>query len=72
MNKSFETRELDGFQSDLEYLIFDEHWDGVRDDPRFKALLDKVGFTKVMPARQLSASDDTNGMMRLPNPARLQ
>jgi hypothetical protein len=31
----------------LDYLVFDEHWDGVRDDPRFKDLLEKVGFTKV-------------------------
>jgi hypothetical protein len=31
----------------LDYLVFDEYWDGVRDHPRFKELLQKVGFTKV-------------------------
>jgi tetratricopeptide (TPR) repeat protein len=44
LSKSYETRELEGYQPPLEYLLFDEHWDGVRDDPRFKDLLDKIGF----------------------------
>ncbi len=30
-------------------LLFYEQWDGLHDDPRFKYLLDEVGFTKVMP-----------------------
>jgi len=34
-------------------LLEDDHWDGYRNDPRFKRLLDKVGFTKVMlPAKK--------------------
>jgi serine/threonine protein kinase len=30
------------------YLLEDDHWDGYRSDDRFKELLRKVGFTKVM------------------------
>jgi serine/threonine protein kinase len=30
-------------------LLEDDHWDRYRGDPRFKELLDKIGFTKVMP-----------------------
>lgn len=33
----------------LNYLLFDEYWDGLREDERFKRLLDKVGFSKVTP-----------------------
>jgi len=35
----------------LHNLLFDEYWDSLRDNGRFKALLDKIGYTKVMPAR---------------------
>jgi tetratricopeptide (TPR) repeat protein len=49
LNLSYTKREHFGdFQTPLTRLLFDEHWDGLHDDPRFKALLDKVGFTKVM------------------------
>jgi tetratricopeptide (TPR) repeat protein len=49
LDKSYETRERDDFESPLTYLIFDECWDGLRDNPRFKKLLDEISFTKVMP-----------------------
>ena len=50
LNKSYETHEQgDSFDSPLNYLVFDSVWDGLRDDPRFNELLDKVGFTKVNP-----------------------
>ncbi|MEK7676834.1 MAG: tetratricopeptide repeat protein [Verrucomicrobiota bacterium] len=54
LNKSYETREhsRESFETPLTYLLFDECWDGLRDDPRFKELLDKIGFTKVMPPRK--------------------
>jgi tetratricopeptide (TPR) repeat protein len=53
LNRSYESREHypGEFQRPLESLVFDEHWDGVRDDPRFQELLDKIGFTKVMRPR---------------------
>jgi tetratricopeptide (TPR) repeat protein len=52
LTKSYETRELaGGYEPVMESLLFDEYWDGVRSDPRFKDLLEKVGFTKVMPKR---------------------
>jgi serine/threonine protein kinase len=31
------------------YLLFDEYWDPLRSTPRFKRILDEVGFSKVMP-----------------------
>jgi tetratricopeptide (TPR) repeat protein len=37
----------------LNYLLFDEYWDGLRGDRRFKGLLKRVGFNKVMtPAKK--------------------
>ena len=30
-----------------EVVSFDEYWDDLRDDPRFKAFVDKAGITKV-------------------------
>jgi tetratricopeptide (TPR) repeat protein len=33
----------------LSYLLLDQGWDGLRNHLRFKAVLDKVGFTKVRP-----------------------
>jgi hypothetical protein len=31
------------------YLLFDYYWDGLHDNPRFKKLLDELGYTTVMP-----------------------
>ena len=28
------------------YLVFDHYWNGLRDEPRFQALLKKVGYMK--------------------------
>ena len=49
LNRSYETREGVGWDNPLSGLLFDECWDGLHDDPRFKHLLDEIGFTKVMP-----------------------
>jgi tetratricopeptide (TPR) repeat protein len=50
LEKSYQSRERDGYETDLTYLIYDEYWDGLRDNPRFKKLLDAIGYSKVMPA----------------------
>ena len=43
--KSFETREeAGGIHHALNGLLFDEYWDGLRADPRFKELVREVGF----------------------------
>jgi tetratricopeptide (TPR) repeat protein len=47
LQQSYDTREGD-VEHYLEYLVFDEHWDSVREDPRFKELQKKLGFNKVM------------------------
>ena len=53
LSKSYETHELEsGFQTPLINLLFNHWWDGLHDDPRFAALLDKIGYTKVMPSRK--------------------
>jgi len=49
LNKSFQTHERG---ETLTELLFDQCWDGQHDDPRFKKLLDDVGFSKVMPPRK--------------------
>ena len=33
-------------------LVIDDCWDALRNDPRYIALLKKMGFTKVMPLRK--------------------
>jgi tetratricopeptide (TPR) repeat protein len=53
LEQSYQTHERYGPIQDWMYsLLFDETWDGWRDDPRFRALLDNVGFTKVMPPQK--------------------
>jgi tetratricopeptide (TPR) repeat protein len=52
LQKSFATNERRGDEAGLLYLLFDECFDGLRDDPQFKKLLDKMTFTAVMPARR--------------------
>jgi tetratricopeptide (TPR) repeat protein len=39
------------FEPPLSSLLFDECWDGLHDNPEFKQLLDKIGFTKVPASR---------------------
>jgi serine/threonine protein kinase len=48
--QSYEHREhrTESFEPPLSFVLLDESWDGLHDDPRFKAILDKIGFTKVM------------------------
>ena len=50
LDKSYEHREFrtDSFEPPLNFVLLDESWDSVHDDPRFKAILEKIGFTKVM------------------------
>jgi len=49
LNKSFTTREAetDSWDHPIDDLLFDECWDGLHNDPRFEALVDKIGFTKI-------------------------
>ncbi len=47
LQKSYASRER-GNDDSLNSLLFDPCWDGLHDNPRFKRLLDKIGFTKVM------------------------
>jgi len=50
LEKSYATRERgDDFETPLNHLLFDDCWDSLRNDPRFKRLLDEIGYTKVMP-----------------------
>jgi tetratricopeptide (TPR) repeat protein len=49
LEESWAAKERDGFESPLIGLLFDSSWDGLRNNPRFKKLLDEVGFTQVMP-----------------------
>lgn len=53
LNRSFETHEKSGGSSTprIYVLLFDKVWDGLRENSRFHELLDKIGFTKVMPKR---------------------
>ena len=53
LNRSFESHERTGGSCTprIYVLLWDEIWDGLHDDPRFKELLDKIGYTKVMPKR---------------------
>src|SRR5262249_53403819 len=37
------------YDGPLHYLLLDAHWDGLHNSPRFKAVLDKIGFPKVPP-----------------------
>ncbi len=39
-------------EPNLIWLLFHEFWDDLRDDPQFQAVLDKSGFSKVMPPRK--------------------
>jgi tetratricopeptide (TPR) repeat protein len=54
LNKSYESHEQigAGCETWMNYLLWHHWWDDLHDDPRFKELLDKVGFTKVMSARK--------------------
>ena len=45
LTKSYETREKAGERfHQMDLLLFDEYWDGLHEDSRFKALLKKVGY----------------------------
>ena len=37
------------YETPLNDLLYNPCWDGLREHPRFKRLLDEIGFTKVMP-----------------------
>ena len=50
LERSYATRERsDDYETPLNFLLYDPDWDGLRNDPRYKKLLDEVGYTKVMP-----------------------
>jgi tetratricopeptide (TPR) repeat protein len=46
LQKSYETRETNSWGTfhELDFLLLDEYWDGLRDDRRFKALLKNIGY----------------------------
>ncbi len=50
--KTYDARDRREERSQLISLLFDECWDGLHDNPRFKELLHKIGFTKVMRKRK--------------------
>jgi serine/threonine protein kinase len=41
-----------GYITPLNTLLYDDWWDCLHDHPRFKKLLDEIGYTKVMPQRK--------------------
>jgi tetratricopeptide (TPR) repeat protein len=51
LTNSYKMHERDGAGLDgpLSYLFFDPWWNGLHDDPRFRKLLDDIGYTKVIP-----------------------
>jgi len=52
LEKECETRASRKYpESPLMFLWFDEYWDGLHDNPRFRKLLDELGYTKVLPPR---------------------
>ena len=53
LNRSIATSERSGGSSTprIYVLLFDEVWDALHDDPHFKEILDRTGYTKVMPKR---------------------
>jgi len=53
LEQSYDKHERGGdYGPPLGRLLFDPDWDGLHDNRRFKHLLDKIGFTKVMPPRK--------------------
>jgi tetratricopeptide (TPR) repeat protein len=52
LEKSLAARESHR-QTMVTLLLFDDTWEELHSHPRFKALLQKIGFTKVMPAGAL-------------------
>jgi tetratricopeptide (TPR) repeat protein len=48
LEESFAMRQMDGCEPSMSNLLFDHYWDSLHAEPRFKALLDKMGFAKVM------------------------
>jgi hypothetical protein len=52
LEKSVETHERVGITPAIYVLLWDETWDGLHENPGFKSLLDKIGYTKVMPKRR--------------------
>jgi tetratricopeptide (TPR) repeat protein len=53
LQESFAGKEGHGREvHSLQYLLFDECFDGLRDDPQFKELLTNMTFNAVMPARR--------------------
>jgi tetratricopeptide (TPR) repeat protein len=53
LNKCYEAEMRQGpwHDSGLVELLVEHCWDGVHDDPQFKSLLDRIGFTPMMPRR---------------------
>jgi serine/threonine protein kinase/Tfp pilus assembly protein PilF len=53
LQQSFDTRERAGsYDNPLNQLLLDDCWDGVHDHPRFKKLLEEIGYEKVMGGRK--------------------
>jgi tetratricopeptide (TPR) repeat protein len=48
LNASYTNHERDAYLPACSKLLFDEYWDGLHDNPRFRDLLDNMSFTKVM------------------------
>jgi serine/threonine protein kinase len=57
LERCYETHERPGnwIQDTMFYLLIEPTWDELRSHPRFLTLLEKVGYTKVMPAELLAS-----------------
>jgi tetratricopeptide (TPR) repeat protein len=50
LNKCYEAEARGGWHSSpLSELLVEHYWDGLHDDSQFKTLLERIGFTTVMP-----------------------
>jgi hypothetical protein len=49
LNQAYESEKRSRLLNKDLPLVFDEVWDPFRHDPRFRKLLEKIGFTKVNP-----------------------